>query len=175
MDKEAVHITKLLKRGSTDGFRKAAARYGPYVYALALEITGNRMDAEEVTSDTLMKVFRHIASFQPDKGSLKGWLLRIAHNSAISALRRRQADCLTDPLPENIPVPEEDSRDDIELVKEAIDVCSTKEKSLIHMYYYDDLPLAEIAEITGVATGTLAVRLQRLRQKIKQYILTHHG
>lgn len=175
MDNEAAHITKLLKRKSPDGYRKAAALYGPPVFALALEITGNRVEAEEVTSDTLMKAFRNIASFQPDKGSLKGWILRIAHNSAISALRRRQADCLTDPLPENIPVPEEDSRDDIELVKEAIDVCSTKEKSLIHMYYYEDLPLAEIAEITGMAATTLAVRLQRLRQKIKQYILTHHG
>lgn len=175
MDNEARNISEMLKRGSADAFRQVAAIYGPIVYALALDITGNRMDAEEAASDTLMKAFRNIASFRPDKGSFKAWILRIAHNAAISAMRRKRPEYPTGDFPEDITDAPPDSRDDIELVNEAIERCSCEDKALIHMYYYDSLSLAEIAEITGVPATTLAVRLQRLRQKIKQYILTHHG
>ena len=175
MDNEAIHITELLKRGSADGFRQVAVTYGPLVYALALDITGNRMDAEEVTSDVLMKAFRNIASFRPDKGTFKVWILGIAHNAAISAMRRKRPEYPTGDFPENIPDTAPDSRDDIELVNEAIARCSAQDKAIIHMYYYDSLRLAEIANITGIPATTLAVRLQRLRQKIKQFILTSHG
>ncbi|MDE6825439.1 MAG: sigma-70 family RNA polymerase sigma factor [Paramuribaculum sp.] len=175
MDNEATHIPEMLKRGSTDALRQVAALYGPTVYALALEITGNRMDAEEITSDTLMKAFRNIASFRPDKGSFKAWILAIAHNAAISAMRRKRPEYPTDDFPENIIDATPDSCDDIELVNEAIDRFPIQDKALIHMYYYDSLSLAEISQITGVHATTLAVRLQRLRQKLKQYILTRHG
>lgn len=175
MDNEATHIANLLKKGSADGYRKAAALFGPRIFALALEITGSRAEAEEVTSDTFMQVFRSISSFDPAKGSLCGWTLRIARNMAISALRRRKADFPTADLPETIPEPEEEEGSEIDLVKEAIDRCSPTDRTLIQLYYYDNLPLAEIAEITAIAAPTLAVRLQRLRQKIKQYILQHNG
>lgn len=175
MDNEASHIARLLKKGSAEGFRKAATLFGPRIFALALDITGNRAEAEEVTSDTLMQVFRSIDSFRPDKGSLAGWILRIAHNYAISAVRRRKNDYFAGEVPENIPAAEEDDKEDIILVREAIDRCSPEERTLIQLYYYDNLPLAEMAGIIGVAAPTLAVRLQRLRQKIKQYILQHNG
>lgn len=175
MSSEATHIVHLLKKGSADGYRKAAALFGPRIFALALEITGSRAEAEEVTSDTLMQVFRSISSFDPEKGSFCGWTLRIARNLAISSLRHRKADFLTADLPETIPEPEEEEGTEIMLVKEAIDRCSTTDRTLIQLYYYDNLPLAEIADITGIAAPTLAVRLQRLRQKIKQYIMQHNG
>ena len=57
------------------------------------------------------------------------------------------------------------------MIKAAIEGCSADERQLIHLYYYDDLPLAEIAGIMGVRASTLAVRLQRLRNKIKRIIL----
>lgn len=175
MVNEATHIVTLLKKGSADGFRKAAEVFGPRIFALALEITGSRAEAEEVTSDTLMLVFRSITSFDPEKGSITGWVLRIAHNRAVSILRSRKADFPTADLPETIPEPEEEEGTEIELVKEAIDRCSPSERALIQLYYYDNLPLAEIADITGTAAPTLAVRLQRIRQKIKQYIMQHNG
>lgn len=174
MDNDELHIVEMLRSGSYDGFRAAAALYGPMVYALTLEIMDNRMDAEEITSDSLMKAFRNIASFRPEKGSFKAWILGIAHNAAISAIRRKRSEYPTEDFPENISDTDPDNADEIELVREAIDRCSTKDKSLIHMYYYDNLPLTEIAKIVGIPATTLAVRLQRLRKKIKQYILTHH-
>lgn len=175
MDNEASHIAHLLKKGAAEGFRKAATLFGPRIFALALDITGCRAEAEEVTSDTLMQVFRSISTFNPDKGSLAGWILRIAHNNAISAVRRRKDDYFAGEVPENIPAPEEGDKEEILLVREAIDRCTPQERTLIQLYYYDNLSLAEIAGITGVAAPTLAVRLQRLRQKIKQYILHHNG
>lgn len=175
MDNEATNIAHLLKKGSAEGFRKTALTYGPRIYAIAFEIIGNRADAEEVTSDALMQVFRNIDSFQPEKGTLTGWILRIAHNCAISALRRRKPEEATVEITENIPTADETENYEVTFVKEAINRCSPKERTLIQLYYYDNLPLTEISGILDVAAPTLAVRLQRIRQKIKQYIRQNNG
>lgn len=177
MEIEKTNIYELIKHGSTDGYRSAVKCYGPRIFALAFEIIGNREDAEEVTSDSLMKVFRNIGHFNPEKGSFSSWVLRIAHNSAISMIRNRKPYLFTDSdeLPEETTVFSSECNEDetIERIKDAIECCSPEDRALIHLYYYDDAPLAEIAVITGVAAGTLAVRLQRIRKKIKHYFENH--
>ncbi|MBD5345903.1 MAG: sigma-70 family RNA polymerase sigma factor [Bacteroides sp.] len=175
MATEKTNICELIKHGSADAYRAVARTYGPRIFALSFDIIGNREDAEEVTSDTLMKVFRNAADFRPEKGSFSSWVLRIAHNSAISMVRNRKQDFYTEELPEEITELTVECDDNYltERVKDAIECCPPQDRALIHLYYYDNAPLSEIAEITGVAAGTLAVRLQRIRKKIRHYIETH--
>lgn len=175
MEIDKTNIYELIKHGSADAYRAVARSYGPRIFALTFDIIGNREDAEEVTSDTLMKVFRNVADFRPEKGSFSSWVLRIAHNSAISMVRNRKPDFRTEDLPDDTAeiTVEYDDNELTERVKDAIELCPAQDRALIHLYYYDNAPLAEIAEITGIAAGTLAVRLQRIRKKIKQYIETH--
>lgn len=177
MENETAHIISLIKSRSVSGLRQAALTLGPRIFALAMEITGSKEEAQEVTSDVLMKVFNGIDSFDPEKASLSTWVMRIAHNEAVTALRQRKN------LPETCEIKgnlkdvsaEENEGNRQELVKEAIERCSLQERELINLYYYDNNSLKEIADITGVAVGTLAVRLQRVRQKIRQYIEQRHG
>ncbi|MDE6534669.1 MAG: sigma-70 family RNA polymerase sigma factor [Muribaculaceae bacterium] len=174
MDNEDAYLVTLLKQESAEGFRITSLTYGPAIYSLALLLTGNPEDSREVTSDALMQVFRNIDSFNPDKGSLKSWILKIARNCSVTALRRRKRKPLMTELTENISEEASDAGpDESEMIKAAIAGCSADEQQLIHLYYYDDLPLAEIAEIMGVRAATLAVRLQRLRNKIKRIILNN--
>lgn len=58
------------------------------VYRLALRLTGNRPDAEDLTQDVFVKVFKSIHDFQP--GTLNGWLHRITTNLYIDGARRKQ-------------------------------------------------------------------------------------
>ena len=67
MATEKTNICELIKHGSADAYRAVARTYGPRIFALSFDIIGNREDAEEVTSDTLMKVFRNAADFRPEK------------------------------------------------------------------------------------------------------------
>lgn len=61
--------------------------YSDQVYRLALRLTGNRPDAEDLTQDVFVKVFKSIHTFQP--GTLSGWLHRITTNLYIDSARRR--------------------------------------------------------------------------------------
>ena len=57
-----------------------------------------------------------------------------------------------------------------ELLERAIDHQTAEEQTLITLFYYDDLPLADIGYITGQAPGTVATRLHRIRHKLYQLI-----
>ncbi len=63
-----------------------AERYGPRIYQLALRQMKNREDAEEVTQDVLVKVYRKIGAFRGDS-ALSSWIYRITFNTAMSRLR----------------------------------------------------------------------------------------
>jgi len=68
-----------------------AERYGPRIYQLALRQMKNPEDAEEVTQDVLLKVYRKIGAFRGDS-ALSSWIYRITFNTAMSRLRTSKAE-----------------------------------------------------------------------------------
>src|SRR5215208_8129450 len=78
-------IARLQARDET-AVHELAERYGSRIYQLALRQMKNREDAEEVTQDVLMKVYRKIGAFRGDS-ALSSWIYRITFNTAMSRLR----------------------------------------------------------------------------------------
>src|SRR6476469_9237094 len=81
-------IARLQERDET-AMHELAERYGARIYQLALRQMKNREDAEEVTQDVLMKVYRKIGAFRGDS-ALSSWIYRITFNTAMSRLRTSQ-------------------------------------------------------------------------------------
>src|SRR4026208_627090 len=75
-----------LQRGDQAAVRQLAELYGPRIHQLALRHMKNREDAEEVTQDVLLKVYRKIGAFRGDS-ALSSWIYRITFNTAMSRLR----------------------------------------------------------------------------------------
>jgi len=78
-------VARLQARDET-AVHELAERFGPRIYQLALRQMKNREDAEEVTQDVLMKVYRKINAFRGDS-ALSSWIYRITFNTAMSKLR----------------------------------------------------------------------------------------
>jgi RNA polymerase sigma-70 factor (ECF subfamily) len=78
-------VARLQARDET-AVHELAERFGPRIYQLALRQMKNREDAEEVTQDVLMKVYRKIDAFRGDS-ALSSWIYRITFNTAMSKLR----------------------------------------------------------------------------------------
>ena len=78
-------VARLQARDET-AVHELAERYGSRIYQLALRQMKNREDAEEVTQDVLMKVYRKIGAFRGDS-ALSSWIYRITFNTAMSRLR----------------------------------------------------------------------------------------
>jgi len=79
-----------LQAGNDSAVHDLAERYGPRIFQLAMRHMKNREDAEEVTQDVLMKVYRKIDAFRGD-AALSSWIYRITFNTAMSKLRNSRA------------------------------------------------------------------------------------
>lgn len=77
-----------LREADHGAVEELARLYGPHIYQLAYRQMKNREDAEEVTQDVLMKVYRKIGNFRGD-AALSSWIYRITFNTAMSRLRSR--------------------------------------------------------------------------------------
>ena len=80
-----------LQSGDPASIRQLAELYGPRIHQLALRHMKNREDAEEVTQDVLMKVYRKIGAFRGDS-ALSSWIYRITFNTAMSRLRQHRSE-----------------------------------------------------------------------------------
>lgn len=160
--------------GDTEAFAVLVDRYAHTVHALVARIVVTAEDAEEVTQDVFLKVFDNLSRFD-GRSSFATWLYRIACNTAVShARRRRRPTC---PIDERrIAAVRDDEAERLEEMVEqqqaldslaaAIGALEADERALVTLRYYDDRPIAECAEITGLTEANVKVRLHRIRKKL---------
>ena len=123
-----------------------------------------------------MQALRHIDNFDPARSRLQTWLTRIANNLAVSHLRKKKPEnCL--PLDERRPLPDDTlppfEAESPSLLEQAMSTLPPDDQSLMWLFYADDLPLAEIAYITGRSPSNVATRLHRLRHRLRDTIILH--
>jgi RNA polymerase sigma-70 factor (ECF subfamily) len=156
--------------------------YAPAVFALIARLTPNSLDAEELTQDSLLRAIVHIDSYDPALASLSTWINRIAYRTALNNLRNHPRPILSlDNNPDiSLQADEKTVQDFLqnsddsmtELLRQAIDYLPPDEQTLLNLFYFDDLPLKDIAFIMEAPPGTLATRLHRIRKKLYSLILT---
>lgn len=140
------------------------------VYRLAYRLTGNRADAEDLTQETFVRVFRSLASYSP--GTFEGWLHRITTNLFLDTVRRRQKirfDALPedagDRLPSHDAGPElafEQNNLDPE-IQRALDALPADFRAAVVLCDLEGLTYEEIAMTLGVKVGTVRSRIHRGR------------
>lgn len=150
-------------------------RYSPLVEMIAGSVLANPLDVEEVVQDAFMRAFGAIESFDPRRGRLSTWLGRIAYNTALNRSRVNAAHCHTvglDELKTEIAdvVPAESSDPDAELLDMALDLLDPRERTMLQLVYYADMPLADAAAILDTNSIALAARLYRLRRRLASSI-----
>lgn len=88
-------LIRRLQTGDEEAVRDLSDRYGHRIFQMALRHMKNREDAEEVTQDVLLKVYRKIDKFRGD-AALSSWIYRITFNTAMSRLRTHRAERAAD-------------------------------------------------------------------------------
>lgn len=181
MDENA--LIEGMARGDQRAFREFVERYKKKVYYLALDMAGNPVDAEDISQEVFLKVFRSFATFR--KGAKLGsWLYRVTYNASIDHLRRKGAA----PEPVGDEVLESRSRDDAGLphggavdpaaaaessqlqarIARALEKVSPQEKAVFLLRHYDDLMLKDIAESLGLSIGSVKSYLFRAVRKLQK-------
>ncbi|MGV8845716.1 MAG: RNA polymerase sigma factor SigE [Tessaracoccus sp.] len=144
------------------------------VYRLAYRLTGNKFDAEDLTQDVFVRVFKSIHAFKP--GTLEGWLHRITTNLFLDGARRRQRirmDALSI-APEHVwgsATGPEDLHLDGELdsdVAHALDALNPEQRVAVVLCDIEGLSYEEISEVLDIKLGTVRSRIARGRAQLRQ-------
>jgi len=145
------------------------------VYRLAYRLTGNAADAEDLTQDVFVRVFRSLSTYTP--GTFEGWLHRVTTNLFLDGARRRQRirfDALSDERAERlrsaVAAPHEEYADrtfdaDVEL---ALSQLPPDFRAAVVLCDIEGLTYEEIADILGAKLGTVRSRIHRGRAMLRQ-------
>src|ERR1700745_162172 len=144
------------------------------VYRLAYRLTGNQHDAEDLTQEVFVRVFRSLSSYTP--GTFEGWLHRITTNLFLDGARRKQrirfeglADEMAPGLPGSAPPPAE-AFDDTHLdddVQAALKALPPEYRAAVVLCDIEGFSYEEIAATLGVKLGTVRSRIQRARAQLR--------
>ena len=139
-----------------------ARAYAPAIFRLAYARTGSRADAEDIMQEVFVRLLRARPDFA-DRAHARAWLLRVAANCANdwfrAPWRRREG-----PLTDSLPAPEHEDGG----VVEAVLALPAKYRTAVHLYYYEELSVAEIAKITGKSESAVKSRLFRARAMLRE-------
>lgn len=153
--------------------RSLIERYSSYALTLAVRVLENREDAEEVAHDAFLKAFKSLEGFKMES-KFTTWFYRIVVNLAISKKRKKKIDTreMTDrdvdlshysQFEEMGHLP---AADRTHFIHEALGELNSEERLVISLYYFKELEMEEVSEITGIDRNNLKVKLFRARKKL---------
>lgn len=163
-------IARCIAADDRDAFGRLVTEYEGGLRRFLLNLTGN--DAaliDDLSQDTFLKAYLSIRSFK-GVSKFKTWLYRIAYNEFVDYRRRNLVVSVTDEeIPERLvdTVAPSDAKIDLERCMAAL---NDIEKSIVLLFYVEDMPIKRVAEITGCPEGTVKSYLSRARVKMADVI-----
>ncbi len=168
-------------RGDRDAFGELVQRYHKSIFSLAYRMTGNREDSMDITQEVLLRVYRALASFDPEKPFLP-WVYRITWNICADRGRKigrtPRESSIDDTEVESIrlscsdPKPDEsyETKELREILDEAISKLADGYRELVVMFHVDGLSIREISDLTGMKDTVIKNRLYRGRQMLRKML-----
>lgn len=177
MDETAV-VAECLAAGP-DSCRRLVEAFGPLVTAVAINVLGNREDAEDVCQETFVQVFRNLDRYDRTR-SFKTWLLTIVYRRSLDMIRKRRrfkefaARARYEPAVAGAGRTL-DAGDPPPLPAKYLDVLSPKERTALCLWANEGYAAASIAEVLRCSPSTARVVLFNARRKIKAILEKSHG
>ena len=182
IDDEAAIVAQA-RLGNTGAFSELLRRYERKIFRLALHITQNREDAEDVLQETFLKAYEHLDQFQ-GQSKFYTWIVRIAVNQALMKLRKRKSDRSVS-LDETIDTGEDNlsreiaawdenpeqkySRDELQrILTSAIDGLAPIYRAVFVLRDIDGLSTEEAAEALELSVPAVKSRLLRARLQLRE-------
>jgi RNA polymerase sigma-70 factor (ECF subfamily) len=181
-------LVKRARKGNRAAFQELVERYKRKVYAVALDMTGDHHDAEDISQDVFLKAFRSLPGFR-GRASVNTWLYRMTVNTCIDRSRKKawkamrpKGALIDDDIHPQAQGREMLSDPEKELekallqrhIRQALDNLTQRERAVFVLRHYHALPLKEIAECLHVSEGTIKSTLfralKRLQEKLAPYV-----
>ena len=178
MEIDSTILISELQQHKTAACQQLLATYGPAVFRMVQRIVTRHEDAEEVYQDVFFKALRGIEGYDPRQASLATWLNRIAYHESLNFVRGKKPTLLyiedSDQGSDILEAPDDAPQDEetIRQLEQALAKLPPHEQTIVSMFYYDNMSLADIAFVTDSNPSTVGSQLSRIRKKLYRIIKT---
>jgi RNA polymerase sigma-70 factor, ECF subfamily len=181
LDLDAQIVERCLS-GDETAWEDLVKQHTRRVYSICYRFVGNDTEAQDLTQDVFLRVFKSVKSFRAGEGSFTVWLTRLTRNLLIDHYRRSKQDRATDSIEDQLPVLEEktaiESRTDSllagreasEALQGALKKLSPELRETVILRDLEELEYREIAQVLSVPEGTVKSRLNRGRAELARIL-----
>jgi RNA polymerase sigma-70 factor (ECF subfamily) len=179
LNQDIIELAKKARKGDTAAFEELCERKSENILFNAFGILGNWQDAEDAAQETIIQMYRSLGQLKIPE-AVEVWILQITRSKCYRILKKRRVgDVEIDADDEVFEVVDEDeflpekyaeSDDQKRKLMEIVASLPPKRREVIFMYYYDDLSIKEIADITDTNVNTVTSNLSRARAMIRQKV-----
>ncbi|MBV6647805.1 MAG: RNA polymerase sigma factor [Cyclobacteriaceae bacterium] len=166
------NMIRKAKAGDAQALTKLVDSHKELAFNIALRITDNVQDAEDIVQESFLKALKNLTRFR-EESKFSSWLYKIVYNEAIAYIKKqkRATDFLDAPFSEPIHEKENDSySDNYQKLFKAIDQLSITERNIIELFYLGDKSIKDIQNIVGKNPSNIKVILHRARLKMQKIL-----
>lgn len=164
-------ICKVVLNGNTEAFRLLIEKYQSKIFSLGFSFLKNADDAQDFVQDVMVKSYINLPNFL-GKAKFSTWLMSIAYNTAINSKNKKKEytslaenyDCQS-----MVKTPEQQciERDMVTAVKEAVQSLPEKYRICVDLYFFYNMPYADIADVTKLPINTIKSNVFRAKKILK--------
>jgi RNA polymerase sigma-70 factor, ECF subfamily len=177
-----VRLVQSIARGDHQALRVLYERIHRLVFTLAMRISNNRESAEEITLDVFADVWRRSGQYDPEGGSVVGWIMNQARSRAIDRLRFEQRKKRLPPPSNNSDADQVESPADVvnaqrrrSLLREALTALTPDERRTIETAFFSELTYSETAVRLNQPLGTVKTRVRSALAKLRKALENEGG
>lgn len=160
------------KAGNKEAFAGIVSDYRDMVFSIVMKIIENREDAEDITQEIFIKVYKTLGQFREDS-EFSTWLYRIAYNTTMSELRKKKYTftSIEDHLTSlNEPSDNENGETEtalkLQYLFKALKKLPADENFILTLHYMDEQSMEAIGKICNLSVANVKVKLHRIRKKL---------
>lgn len=181
MDRSDHQLIQSVKTGDERAYARLVDRHKVRAMSLAFRLVGSREEAEELVQDAFVRAFRNLEQFRGD-ASFGTWFYRILYNVCMTKVtrRRKAMDSIEDadlPLADHLAdtetpgVLENMEQEELNrLIATEVDRLPSKLKSVVLLFYIQEMSYPEISAVTGLPIGTVKTYLHRGRNLLRKAV-----
>lgn len=180
IDEDRDLVSQVLIR-APGAFERLVARFQGLCWHIVSRMTRNREDTRDLCQETFLRVYRYLHQYRFES-PLRAWIGQVAYATALRHLERKRIPVIAPTSDDDMTARVAQIPDDFDIeaaaveaeavdaLHAAIDALPPLQRTILTLYYLDELPIAEITQITGVAEGTVKSHLFRSRERLREML-----
>jgi RNA polymerase sigma-70 factor (ECF subfamily) len=184
LDQDFTLVERCLS-GDATGWEELVRTHSRRVFGLCYRFTSSETEAQDLTQEVFLRVFRTLRSYRSDEGSFVTWLTRLSRNLLIDHYRRTRQERLTDPIEDQLPILEQKEyagaasvrpdrvlagREASEVLQGALGKLSPELRETVILRDLQEMEYREIAHVLRIPEGTVKSRLNRGRAELARLL-----